>query len=342
MLIYDRFSPPLSPYLYSCNQNGACSSHIFFFSFLVVISSMPNATLPAFILNIIALSNSFITTLICLIILIILILGRFYKKDVHLLLCTNTYVSILAYSLASGSLYIDTLRGDIQSKYEMKSLSLCRIRGSLVLALFSAIFGAFSLQAFFRLCRVTYGQHKNLQKYHIQLVFILIKWLFSFTFVWLVEIDYLPTEYYCSIPFHTLKPALLASVIAYGCPSSMIALFYIRIILYIRSKGYVVSMQRHTRRDVKVIRRIVMTVSSLWLLGIPSMILLLYGQIHGGIIHPLTYRIEWIAPSFALAVLSVFLIKCDPYLIRVLFPKRSRKHKAEKSDSYGTDTQTNT
>ncbi len=293
---------------------------------------MSNTTLAGFILNIVTLSNSFISSIICLIVLIILIFGRFYMKDVHLLLCTNTYISILAYSLASGSLYIDTFRGDIQSTYEIKTSILCQIRGSLVLALLSTIFGAFYLQAFFRLCRIGYQQHKILQKYHIQLLFILIKWLFSFTFVWLVDMEYLPTEYYCSIPFNTLKPVLLASIIAYGFPSTIIALIYLRIVLYIRSKGYIVTIQRRTRRDFEVIRRIVTIVSILWLLGIPSMILLFYGQIQGGIIHPLTYRIEWIAPSFAMTILSVFLIKFDPYLTQILFPKRQHKYKEVKID----------
>lgn len=141
---------------------------------------MSNTILPGFILNIITLINSFLTSLICFIVLIILIFRYFYTKDVHLLLCTNTYLSILVYSLVSGSLYIDTLRGDIQSNYEIKNLTFCRIRGSFVLALFSTIFGAFCLQALFRLYRIVYRQYKILQNYYIQLIFIIIKWLFSF------------------------------------------------------------------------------------------------------------------------------------------------------------------
>jgi hypothetical protein len=227
----------------------------------------------------------------------------------------------------SGSLYIDALRGDVQAKYEVKSFTLCNIRGSIVLALLSAIFGAFYLQAFFRLCRIAYQQHKTLQKYHVQVALIVIKWLFSFSFVWLVEIKYLPTEYYCSIQFTTLKPVLLASILAYGFPSTMIALIYLRLALYIRSKGYIVTMQRRTRRDFEIIRRIIIIVSILLLLGIPSMILLVYGQIRGGIIHPLTYRIEWVAPSFAMTMLSIFLIKFDPYLTQILFSRRQHKYR---------------
>ncbi len=283
---------------------------------------MFNTTLIGFTLNIITLSNSCITSFICLIILIILIFRCFHMKDAHVLLCTNTYISILAYSLVSGSLYIDALRGDIQVTDEIKNITLCRIRGSIVLALFSAIFGAFCLQASFRLCRIVYRQHRALQKYHIQISFIIVEWLFSFTFVWLVDIDYLPTEYYCSIPFHRLKPVILASFIAYGFPSTMIAIIYIRIVLYIRSRRYSMTIQRRTRRDLAVIRRIVIIVSILWILGIPSMGLLFYGQIRGGNIHPLTYRIEWITPSIALTILSVFLVRSDPRLTRVLFPKR--------------------
>jgi len=259
--------------------------------------------------------------------LIILIFGRFYPKDVHLLLCTNTYISILGYSLVSGSLYIDTLRGDIQLRYEIKNFTLCRIRGSLVLTFLSAIFGAFCLHALFRLYRIVYRKHEFLQKYHIQIIFIIIKWLFSFTFVWLVDIDYLPTEYYCSISFNRLKPLLLASFIAYGFPSTMIAIIYIRIVLYIRSQGYVMTVQRRTQRDFAVIRRLVIIVSILWILGLPSMILLIYGQIQGGNIHPLTYRIEWITPSLSLTALSIILIRCDPYLMHILFSKRQHKHK---------------
>ena len=295
---------------------------------------MSNTTLSAFILNIITLSSTSITILICLIILLILISTRAYKKDVHLLLCTNTYLSILAYSLTSGSLYIDTLRGDLQANYEVKYMVLCRIRGLLVLAFLSTIFGAFSLQAFFRLCRIVYRQHRRLQKYRIQLLFILIKWLFSCTFVWLVDIEYLPTEHYCSIPFHTLKPILLASIIAYGFPSLMIALFYIRIVLYLRSESHSVTMQRRTRRDFAVMRRIGITTGSLWFLGIPSMVLFFYGQILDGKIHPLTYRIEWITPSFALGILSIYLISCDPHLRRIIFPNQQHHYESVKINAH--------
>ena len=289
---------------------------------------MSNTTLTAFILNVVTLSNASIASLVCLIILTILIFGRFFIKDVHLLLCTNTYIAIFGYSLVSGSLYVDTLRGDLQLRYEIETFTLCRIRGSVVLALLSAIFGAFCLQALFRLCRIIYRQHRTLQKYHIQMIFILIKWVFSFAFVWIVDIDYLPTEYYCSISFNTLKPALLASIIAYSLPSTIIAIIYIRIVLYIRCHRFTAANKCRTQRDFRIIQRIVLIVSVLWLLGIPSMILLFYGQIHGGHIHPLTYRIEWVTPSLALTILSIILIKYDPRLIQILFPKRCHKYKS--------------
>ncbi|CAF0950734.1 unnamed protein product [Adineta ricciae] len=280
---------------------------------------MTNTTASAVILNTVTLINTFITSFICLVILITLVCRVALRKDVHLLLCTNTYVAILAYSLASGSLYIDALRGDVQMFADGLNDSLmCQIRGSVVLALLSAIFGAFCLLAFFRLCRIVHRQKQFFQQYHIQFIFVIFKWLLSFTFVWFVKIEYLPSEYYCSIPFNTLKPVLLASIIAYGFPSTVIAVIYIRISSYIHYHRLIMATQRRTRRDFLTIQRTMFIVSILWLLGIPSMVLLVYGQVHRGSIHPLTYRIQWITPSFAFCVLSLVLIKFDSRLSSIL------------------------
>ncbi|CAF1459645.1 unnamed protein product [Adineta ricciae] len=284
---------------------------------------MMNITSPAVILNTVTLINTCITSFICLIILFMLICRLAFRKDVHLLLCTNTYVAILAYSLASGSLYIDALRGDIQMFADGLNDSLtCQIRGSVVLALLAAIFGAFCLLAFFRLCRVVHRQKQFFQQYHIQFIFIIFKWLFSFTFVWFVKIEYLPSEYYCSIPFHTLKPVLLASILAYGFPSTVIAVIYIRISSYIHYHRLIMATRRRTRRDFLTIQRTMFIVSILWLLGIPSMVLLVYGQVHHGSIHPLTYRIQWITPSFVFCLLSLVLIKFDSRLSSILTRKQ--------------------
>lgn len=122
----------------------------------------------------------------------------------------------------------------------------------------------------------------------------------------------------------------------------MIALIYIRIVLYIRSQRYLIKLQHRTRRDFQVIRRVVIIVSTLWILGMPSTILLVYGQIHDGHIHPLTYRIEWITPSFALIILSISLIKYDSYLMQILFPKKRHKYESVKINLHGINTQSKT
>lgn len=291
---------------------------------------MSNTTLTAFILNIATLSNAFFSICISIGVLLILLLTRSFAKDVHILLCTNTYLVIFAYSLLSGSLYLDALRGDLGLIVEPGSSHLCRIRGSLVLALFSAMFGALCLQAFFRLCRVIYPQYLILQRLDVQLCLIVFKWSLSFAFVWFVQIDYLPTEYYCSVPFNSLKPILLASTLAYGLPSMILALIYIRIVLYVRSHHQSLTHRHRNRRDVAVIQRTVVVVGILWTLGIPSMILVLYSYVRKGNIHPLTYRIEWLAPSTAMFILSVILIRSDPRLLKTVLSKPSRRPRSIK------------
>lgn len=289
---------------------------------------MFNTTLSAFILNTLTLSNTSLTSIISLIILIILLLDRSFTEDIHLLLCMNTYLVIFAFSVTSSSLYIDTLRGDLGSSIDGKrNQTLCNLRGMLVLAFFSSIFGAFCLHGFYRLCRIVYPQYVILQRYSFQIILILGQWLSSLLFAGVVEIRYLPGEYYCSIPFDSLIPILSASLLSYGIPSLMLALIYIRIVLYIRSHGQLVKSQRGHRRDMLVIRRTAIIVIILWLLGIPSMILVFYGQINGGQLHPLTYRIEWITPSLALLLLNFVLIKSDPKLRKII----EKKYRTESS-----------
>lgn len=223
------------------------------------------------------------------------------------------------FSLTSCSLFIDTLRGDLGVLFDEKSQTIfCYLRGMFVLAFFSTIFGAFCLHGFFRLCRIVYSKYQILQKYFFQLILIIFQWISSLIFARFVQITYLPSEFYCSIPFDSLRPILSASLLAYGIPSSLLAVIYFRLVFYVRNHNQLVQNQNGNRRDASVIRRTVIIVVLLWLLGVPSSILVCYGQINGGILHPLTYRIEWITPSFALLFLSIILVKSDPKLNQVI------------------------
>lgn len=293
---------------------------------------MSSGRLLGFLFNLLTLLNTFITLLTCFIIFSILIIACFYKKkNTHFLLYLNTYLSIFAYSSVSSSFYLDIFLDDIRKKSLTKNVRFCRIRGSIISVFLSSIIGTFCLQALFRLFRLVFKEQKFLTKYPVQIVLILLQWLISFLFVSFIPIVHLPNEYYCYSPFHPLKSSILSTIVAIVLPLTIIPLSYIR------SKHLSCRIQRRTRHDFLIIRRLLIIVCILCIFDIPSTILFFYEQIKGNRIHVLIHRIEWLIRSFLWMILSFYLVRFDSSLRKIFFRKlRSKNDYRENSSEQKT------
>ena len=141
------------------------------------------------------------------------------------------------------------------------------------------------------------------------------------------DVVYLPNEHYCFISFINIRATMWISITNYNPPLICLSMIYFRITKFIRQQSNNQTMIRRRRqnRDFLVIKRIIIFVSILFALGIPSMILVFISYITG-IEHPLTYCITWLSVTLAMSVLVVLIGLLTPQLKCLILQRSQRNH----------------
>jgi hypothetical protein len=137
------------------------------------------------------------------------------------------------------------------------------------------------------------------------------------------DVIYLSAEHYCYAAFINFRGILWTAFTAYGIPASCLFLIYIRIIIFIRqqSNNQTQAIRRRQARDLRAIRRILITVNVLIILGVPSIVLVIMAAINGEE-NPLCFRITWISLTISMAGLSVAMIFFIPQLKNIVWKNR--------------------
>ena len=119
-------------------------------------------------------------------------------------------------------------------------------------------------------------------------------------------VAYLPKEYYCYVPFMNLRGIIWACFIAYGNPLIFLLSVYLRIAIFLRQQAHnpTLVVNQRQKRDLIVIRRILITIGLLILFAIPAIIFLIMLYITGEQ-HPLLYRIVWFFLGLSMFGLSI-------------------------------------
>jgi hypothetical protein len=174
-----------------------------------------------------------------------------------------------------------------------------------------------------------YSQYRWLQFFPLYIILPFIQLILAFIIFYPLvvrrDIIYLPREYFCSFKFSNLRAGLWIFINAYGIPFVLLLLMYIRIMIHIRQQpnNQTMTVKRRQRRDLVLIRRILITVSLLLTVGIPGMILMARMFITGEE-HPLSHRISDLPVGLSVAVLSIVLIYSIPQLKSIVVKKRKR------------------
>lgn len=136
------------------------------------------------------------------------------------------------------------------------------------------------------------------------------------------DIIYLPNEHNCFIPLTHLCAIIWGAFTTYVIPFSCLSFIYLRITIFIRDQpnNVTLAVKRRQQRDLLVLRRILITVSILLVVGIPTIVLLMLALITGNT-HPLSYRIVWIGAAICLTTLSIGLVFMDPQLNSIVMKK---------------------
>ncbi|CAF1221788.1 unnamed protein product [Adineta steineri] len=226
------------------------------------------------------------------------------------------------------SMNIRSILGDLY-KQSFDS-PLCIFSGYLSLLMFSMLYMTFVNQAFYRLIRIVYFQNRQLQSLKLYIILpiieIIISTIFLCVFIPLNGITYLPNDHFCYATFTNIPGILATAVIVYICPFCCILFIYIRITRFIHRQGnsQTFIIQQRQARDLLIIRRILIIVITLLLIGIPALTLI-FMFIVTGKEHPLLARIAFFPVSASQAGLSVALLFSIPQLKNIVVNLQTRE-----------------
>ncbi|UJR14918.1 hypothetical protein I4U23_001901 [Adineta vaga] len=262
-----------------------------------------------------------LTILLCLFILLLIIIFHRKSRSVPLLLAAHTCTILLISAFMLASMTAASLFGFLGIKLDQHQDTIwCRWRGFLIHGFLCALYDSYILQAAYRLCRVVFYRRKRLHSFPLYLLLVPIESLFGIVCISPVllrnDVIYLPTEFYCQTPFTNIPAISYIAVRLFCLPLLFIALVYICLLKHIHQiKTSSPTMTLHyrrrskqNRRDLIVIRRLLLMLGVLILLGLPSIIFLSILMITGHFI-PVTYRIGWLSVSFSLVFLAYMLIQ---------------------------------
>ncbi|CAF0816343.1 unnamed protein product [Adineta ricciae] len=221
-------------------------------------------------------------------------------------------------------MYSYILYGDVNKNISFNNW-WCYARAYLILVGLSAIYISYLLQSCLRFFRVVLHRWKQLQTFQMIVKLIIGQWvtsfvLLTFTLIW-HYIEYLPDTYHCQIAFNNFLGNLLATFIIFSIPTIASVFIYIYIIYYTKQQTNVITTQetryRAIQRDIVVLRRVIILITSVTILTLPTLILWIYYLVTGFIL-PLSYNVEWLLLSLSLVFLSVTSTFITPQVRRLI------------------------
>jgi len=139
------------------------------------------------------------------------------------------------------------------------------------------------------------------------------------------DVDYLPTEHYCFVPFTHLRGIIWTVAVAYGIPICVMFFVYLRITIFLhnQSTNITIILRRRQQRDIIAIKRIMITFTFLVTIGFPTLVNLIIANITG-VVPAFSYRIQWLTGGISSAVLCIIIIMFTPQVKHVVFDRFSR------------------
>ena len=258
-------------------------------------------------------SLSLILSLILLIVM--LIYFHPFHSNLSILLTFNTYITLYFTSIMMLITYGYNLYVDWYSLGSMKD-HWCELRAYLVNVCFCALYYSCVLQSIYRLIRVVYYQLRYLRSYSIVFTAILVKWSLAFLLISFNlfgdDYQYLPNHYRCWIAFENTRGLLIATGIIYICPLVTIFLIYAFILRYVH-RNHLRQRQRTIHRDILVLKRIVIFICVIIVIGLPTVSILFIGMISGRLI-PLAYHIQGLSMALGVFLATISFAGITPQI----------------------------
>ncbi len=254
--------------------------------------------------------------------LILFIIGykfNHHHQTISNLLLANTCICTLELCFSDLIIYTFIIINDSTSMISLTSLYdqqyLCPIRSYFLFTGFSLLYTSYCLQAYYRLCQVVF--YKGNYSYKIFVYLCLIQWIFSFILVLPMLLTdsfvYLPTEFFCPIPFTKPLSVTYIAVSVYGVFITIFATIYLWIYVYAsRTTMITVQRRRIIDRQLRMLKRMILPTFSLIFLGIVYLTLFFQAIANQYQTHFLTYRLSYLFIAIGMSFIHIITILHTP------------------------------
>jgi hypothetical protein len=235
------------------------------------------------------------------------------------LLLANTCVCTLELCLSDLIIYGFIIISDLTSMTSLTSLYdqqyLCPIRSYFLFTGFSLLYTSYCLQAYYRLRQVVF--YKEYHSYQLFVYLCVIQWIFSFLLVLPMLLKhsfvYLPTEFFCPIPFTKPLSVMYIAVSIYGVFITIFATIYLWIYAYAsRTTMITVQRRRTINRQLRILKRMILPTFSLMFLGIIYLTLFFQAIANEYQTHFLTYRLSYLFIAIGMSFIHIITILQTP------------------------------
>lgn len=249
------------------------------------------------------------------------------RSNVSVLLVCNTYLNICLVSTIMTMMHVYAITSALNPSNPIGG-RWCELRTYISYVCFSALFHSFVLQALFRLFRIVFYRRKNLQSFSVSMFGILIQWLLASLLILphllLNDFEVLPNEYNCSISFENIRGQLMATLNTFSNPLSVVLAIYAYIIRYTRRAVAMQQQQQNSnKRDLAVLKRIIIVFLMVAGIGMPTSALILVAVItHRPV--PFSMDIQGLCISLGLFIATISMIFTVPQIQQIFRRNRNQ------------------
>jgi len=198
----------------------------------------------------------------------------------------------------------------------------CQLRSYVNYVFICAFYYSCALQAIFRLFRVVFPKHKILQSRRVFTIVIIVQWvipvLYILAYLLLGDFEYHSDIGSCWLSFKNIRALSIAMAFVYGSPLIVMGIVYFCIIRYIRQTVQTEQVRQNAnKRDLLIVKRIIILVLIAMGIGIPTAFLLIIYMITNYLTE-LAYHIQALSLTAGLLFESIALGYITPQ-VREIF-----------------------
>ena len=276
-----------------------------------------------------------LTFLICSITLILICIRiRPLLSNVSILLTCNTYITLIG---SSAMTFIITIFGFYYRGLSAPLINVfnCQLRTYINYIFICAFYYSCALQAMFRLFRIVFASNRVLLSGFTLLIAILFQWIipifYMLAYFLLGDFEYHVEIGSCWLSFKNIRALSIAMAFIYGTPLIIMGCVYLFIVRSVRRTVQIVQIrQTANKRDILVVKRIIILVLIGMGIGIPTAFLLIIYMITNHLTS-YAYHIQSLSLTTGLVFESIALVLVTPQVRNILrknrqtYPLRSSK-----------------